>query len=177
MLPLSALATYESLTIMPATFDTLPLDELLVVLLKQMKRPLASVGVVITDEDAKHWVRYRMEKRWDEPVGQMGLVQALIQAIEASEKVLSQWGLTFQQSLDTPMDKVPGWETTAEFLELANEKVNAELRITLGAALALAVGGETRFVPYLRHLAAGDYGDETVIARRVLEFAGTPPEP
>ena len=162
---------------MPETFETLPIDELLVVLLKQMKRPLASVGLIVSDEEAKVAVRYRMEKRWDEPLSQLGLVSGLVETVEQSEKVLARWGLTFQQSLDTPMDKIPGWETTAEFLELANEKVNAELRITLGAALVLALGGETRFVPYLRHLADGDYGDETVIARRVLEFTGTPAEP
>jgi|FLYN01.1.fsa_nt_gi hypothetical protein len=158
---------------MPDTFESLPIDELLLVLLKQMKRPLASVGIVITDEEARQHVRQRIDQKSGPPA----LVQGLIQAVEESEKVLARWGLTFQQSLDTPMDKIPGWETTAEFLELANEKVNAELRITLGAALALALGGETRYLPYLRHLMNGDYSDESIIARRVLEFTGTPPDP
>jgi hypothetical protein len=152
------------------TFATLPIDDLLIVLLKQMKRPLASVGVNLTDDEAKRCVHSRIEGHWVEPPG---LLKGLAAAIQESEAVLVQWGLTFQQSLDTPMDKIPGWETTAEFLELANEKVNAELRITLGAALTLALGGETRYVPYLRYLAAGDYGDETVIARRVLDFVKT----
>ena len=115
-----------------------------------------------------------MDGPWNEPPG---LLKGLAEAIGQSEAVLAQWGLTFQQSLDTPMDKIPGWETTAEFLELANEKVNAELRITLGAALTLAQFGERRFAPYLEYLAAGDYGDETVIARRALEFSGTPSKP
>jgi hypothetical protein len=150
------------------TFATLPVDELLIVLLKQMKRPLASVGVTITDDETKRCVQSRVEGRWQEPPG---LLDGLAAAVEESEKVLAQWGLSFQQSLDTPMDNIPGWETTAEFLELANEKSNAELRITLGAALTLALGGERRFVPYLEYLAAGDYGDETVIARRVLGFS------
>ncbi len=154
------------------TFATLPIDELLIVLLKQMKRPLASVGVNLTDDAAKRCVQSRVEGRWHEPPG---LLRGLAEAIEESEKMLAQWGLTFQQALDTPMDKIPGWETTGEFLELANEKVNAELRITLGAALALALGGERRFVPYLEHLAAGDYGDETVIARRVLDYGRLKP--
>jgi hypothetical protein len=151
------------------TFATLPIDALLIVLLKQMKRPLASVGVYITDDEIKRCVQSRMDRYWNEPPG---LLKGLAAVIEESEAVLAQWGLTFQQSLDTPMDKIPGWETTAEFLELANEKVNAELRITLGTALALALGGERRFALYLEYLAVGDYGDETVIARRALEFAG-----
>jgi hypothetical protein len=150
------------------TFATLSIGELLTVLLKQMKRPLASVGVTIADDEAKRCVQSRIEGRWQEPPG---LLQGLAAAIKESEAVLARWGLTFQQSLDTPMDKIPGWETTAEFLELANEKANAELRITLGAALTLALGGERGFVPYLEHLAAGEYGDETVIARRVLAFS------
>jgi hypothetical protein len=152
------------------TFATLPIDDLLIVLLKQMKRPLASVGVNLTDDEAKRCVQSRVEGRWQEPPG---LLQGLAAAVEESEAVLAQWGLTFQQSLDTSMDNIPGWETTAEFLELANEKVNAELRITLGAALTLALDSERRFVVYLDYLAAGDYGDETVIARRVLEFVKT----
>jgi hypothetical protein len=156
------------------TFATLPIDDLLVVLLKQMKRPLASVGVNISDDEAKRCVQSRMEGRWQEPPG---LLDGLAAAVEDSEKVLAQWGLSFQKSLDTAMDKIPGWETTAEFLELANEKANAELRITLGAALTLGLGGETRYVPYLEYLAAGDYSDETVIARRALEFSGTPSKP
>jgi hypothetical protein len=155
---------------MPETFATLPLDELLTVLLRQMRRPLESVGVHVTDTDAKEYVQQRITGQGN---GAQGLVQALIQTVEASEKVLAQWGLTFQQSLDTPMDDIPGWQSTAEFLELANEKVNAELRITLGAALTLALGDDTHYLPYLRHLADGDHGDETVIARRVLEFANT----
>ncbi len=159
---------------MPETFETLPIDELLVVLLKQMKRPLESVGMTISDMDAKGYVRQRITGEGDIPPT---LIQGLLDSVAESEKVLAQWGLTFQQSLATQMDNIPGWETTADFLELANEKVNAELRITLGAALALALGGETRYVPYLRHLADGNYGDETIIARRVLEFTGNQPKP
>jgi len=152
------------------TFETLPFDELLVILLKQMKRPLESVGVQVSDDEARSVVRYQIERRGDAPEALARVVTGLIEAVEASEQALATLGLTFVESLDTPMDNVPGWETTAEFLELANEKINAELRITLGAALALTLGNEQRYVPYLEHLAAGDYGDETVIARRMLDF-------
>jgi hypothetical protein len=71
------------------------------------------------------------------------------------------------------MEDVPGWHTTAEFLEVANEKSNAELRIAVGGALLLALGDDT-FADYLRFLVANPALDEVsaVMARRVLEFAG-----
>jgi hypothetical protein len=150
------------------TFANAPLDELLSVLLRQLKRPLAAHGFSLTDADAERWTKARVAGEKDTPPD---LLPALAAVVAESESVVAGMGLTFVKSLDTPMDQVAGWETTAEFLELANEKSNAELRITLGAALALAFG-EGRFRPYLQHLADGDYGDETIIARRVLDFAG-----
>jgi hypothetical protein len=149
------------------TFADAPLDELLSVLLRQLKRPLAVHGVHLTDADAERLAQDRMGGK---PLTLPELPAALVAVVSESEAVLRTMGLTFTQSLDTPMDALPGWESTSEFLELANEKSNAELRITLGAALALAFG-EAQFKPYLQHLAEGDYGDESVIARRVLESA------
>jgi hypothetical protein len=147
------------------TFADAPLDELLSVLLRPLKRPLAAHGVHLTDADAERLAQDRIAGK---PLTLPELPTALVAIVSESEAVLATMGLTFTQSLDTPMDALSGWESTSEFLELANEKSNAELRITLGAALALAFG-EKKFTSYLHHLAEGDYGDETVIARRVLE--------
>lgn len=153
------------------TFATAPLDEVLSVLLRQLKRPLAAHGVALSDADAERLAKERVA---GQPLSMPELVPALVAVVAESETVLADMGLTFTQSLDTPMDRIPGWETTAEFLALAGEKSNAELRVTLGAALALCFG-DGRYTPYLRHLAAGDYGDETLIARRILALTG--PEP
>lgn len=147
------------------TFADAPLDELLSVLLRQLKRPLAAQGIQLTDADAERLVQDRLNGK---PLTITNLPAALVAIVSESEAALATMGLTFTQSLDTPMDALPGWESTSDFLELANEKSNAELRITVGAALAL-VFGEGKFLPYLQHLANGDYGDESVIARRVLE--------
>jgi hypothetical protein len=150
------------------TFYNAPIEDLLYILLRQLKRPLDSQGVSLTDADAKQLANQRVNGAMpDMPA----LLPALVALVDESRNVLAAKGLTFIQSLDTPMDKLPGWQSTAEFLELANEKSNAELRITLGAALALAFGGERHFAPELLHLAEGDYGDESVIARRVLLLA------
>ncbi|MBZ0290845.1 MAG: hypothetical protein K8I30_24675, partial [Anaerolineae bacterium] len=105
------------------TFANAPIDELLSVLLRQLKRPLAAHGVTLTDADAQKLAR---DCAAGKPLTLPELVPALIAVVTESEGVLATMGLTFIEALDTPMDRVPGWETTAEFLELANEKSNAE---------------------------------------------------
>ena len=151
------------------TFENAPLDDLLGVLLRQLKRPLATQGFHLTDTEAEHLAVEQAAGR--EVPRQADLLAALSAVVKESETVLAGMGLTFQQSLEADMSTLGGWETTAEFLDLANEKSNAELRITLGSALALAFGGEKRFAADLLYLASGDYSDETVIARRALAFA------
>ncbi len=151
------------------TFENAPLDDLLGVLLRQMRRPLAGHGFTISDTEALHLAGARA--KGDNPAETSSLLAALAGVVNESLAVLRGFGLTFEQSLDADMATIGGWQTTAEFLEIANEKSNAELRITLGAALALAFG-DAQFKALLTHLAAGSYGDETVIARRMLHFAG-----
>jgi len=150
------------------TFADMPIHDFLAVLLRQLKRPLAAHGLQLTDAEAERLAQNRLN---GQPLDVPNLIPALVEVVTESEGVLARMGLTFTQSLDAPMEAVPGWETTAEFLDVANEKSNAELRIVVGAALALAFG-EVRFAAYLEHLAAGDYGDETVMAQRTLAFAG-----
>jgi hypothetical protein len=151
------------------TFENAPLDELLGVLLRQLKRPLAAYGLDLTDSEANRLARARAAG--DDSPSYAELLAALKAVVAESEGLLADMGLTFRQSLDADMNAVGGWETTAEFLELANEKANAELRITLGSALALAFGGDRHYTADLLFLAGGDYDDESVIARRVLSFA------
>jgi hypothetical protein len=151
------------------TFANAPIDDLLGVLLRQMRRPLAAQGFTINDNDA---VRVASERAaGDVPAETPALLVALAGVVNESLAVLRGLGLTFEQSLDADMTTIGGWQTTAEFLNIANEKSNAELRITLGAALTLAFG-DAQFKPLLTYLAAGSYGDETVIAQRALQFAG-----
>jgi hypothetical protein len=98
---------------------------------------------------------------------------AMREIVDESIAVLRGWNLTYAQSLATPMDAMPGWETTADFLMLANEKGNAELRISSGSAL-LAGLGDSAYTPYLRdcmqHGAHDPEDVDAVIAQRVLDF-------
>jgi hypothetical protein len=149
------------------TFDSAPIDELLSILLRQLKRPLAAHGFSIADAEqlARECVSAQPIPRAPE------LIVALRAVVKESQRVLEAIGLTFEQSMRVGMEAVKGWETTAEFLDLANEKSNAELRITLASGLGLVFGLERAFAPDLLFLAKGDYGDESVIARRCLAFA------
>ena len=153
-----------------AAYRNAPLGDLLAILLRQYRRPLAEHGVDLSDSDAEAIARdIAAHGAADERI--QPLRDALAGLVEASRLVLAGWQLTFQQSLDTEISAIPGWESTAEFLEIASEKANAELRISTGAALLTALG-DRHYAPELLFLVArGDDDLDAVIARRVLLFA------
>jgi hypothetical protein len=152
-----------------APYETAPLDELLALLLRQLRRPLLSQGVTLTDAECAALARDILS---GQPADHAEVIRrALLELTRESEAVLARWNLTYGQSLDTPMERIPGWETTAEFLDIANEKSNAELRIAACAALLVALGDPT-YAETLRLLAERAPDLETVIARRVLDFTG-----
>jgi hypothetical protein len=158
-----------------AAYRNAPLAELLTILLRQYRRPLAGHGIHLSDREAEALAGQIAANGIPDEQTRI-LRGALIALIEASKQTLARYGLTFQQSLDAEMTDIPGWETTAEFLEIANEKANAELRISTGAALLTALG-DARYAADLLFLV--ERGEDTpsdgdldaVIARRALLFA------
>ncbi len=146
------------------TFAGAPFEDLIGVLLRQLRRPLATHGVKLTDTQAVQLARDWVAQQQPQP----DLVAALRAITAESMALLNTMNLTFQQSLQTDMNALGGWETTAEFLERANEKANAELRITLASALTYLFGQDADVLPDLLFIAAGEYDEETVIVRRVL---------
>lgn len=152
------------------TLGNAPLEDLLTILLRQFKRPLASKGVTLTDADAAQ-IAAAIAAGTPADDQRRAIADALVALIAESEAVLAQWGLSFEQALDTPMDVLPGWETTAEFLEIANEKSNAELRISAGAALLLALG-DARHVDKIEAQIARDADEvEAQIGARIVKWA------
>lgn len=155
-------------------FFRAPLDELLTVLLRQFRRPLLGAGFPLSDADAAQ-IAAAMARR-DPPDARMDRLRvALSQLVGESEAVLAGLGLTFTASLRTEMGDLPGWETTADFLALAEQKANAELRISAGSSL-LVLLGERRFGAHLAtvmdHAAETGQPDlDTVIAERALQAA------
>lgn len=147
-------------------------DELILILLRQFKRLLADHGVDRADADLRELASRAAQHTSGE--ADAAVTAALREIIAESEALLGTLGLTFAQALATEMTDLPGWESTADFLNLANEKINAEMRISTGSALLLLLGDAT----YARHLltavahGADDRDDvEAVIARRALGAA------
>lgn len=146
-----------------------PLNDLLAMLLRQFRRLLAEKGVEM-DEVAIKMTAQAACDRENSGENIPALRDALVALVMESEAILARWNLTFSQALVTQMDAIPGWESTSDFLEIANEKSNAELRIAAGGTL-LAALGDYHYVPHL--LAAIDHAPdevETIIAKRVLLF-------
>ena len=146
-----------------------PLADLLVVLLRQYKRLLAARGVDLTEADIQAIAR-RMVARTAPDTREQAIRDALVEMVEESLAVLARWNLSFAESLQTTMAEMSGWESTSEFLELANEKANAELRVASASVLVAALG-DLRYAGHLRATVAHDPDEmEAVVARRVLDL-------
>ena len=144
-----------------------PLDDLLIILLRQYKRLLAERGIDLTEAAMKH-IAQGITQRSTPDSQAIAVRDALIQIVAESEAVLERWNLTFEQSLKTTMNDMPGWESTSDFLEIANEKANAELRIASASTLIAALG-DLRYSAYLRQAIEHDPDEfESVVARRIL---------
>ena len=151
-------------------FYDMPYDELLTIVLRQFRRPLVAKGIDLTDAIAKA-VAHAAGTRAAPDENALRVRIALAELVAESETVLAAWDLTFAQALATAMDALHGWQTTAEFLEIANEKSNAELRIAAGSALVMALG-DPRYKAHLITIVEHDPADlDAIIARRVLCFA------
>ncbi len=150
-----------------AIYPTSPLDELLARLLRQYRRPLKSRGIEFTDAQAGE-IAKALVNRQDPGATARAMCVALAELVSESERALAKWNLTFQTAIDTPMEQITGWETTSDFLEIANEKSNAELRISTGAILLTAME-DYRYLPILLFLAARPERDiDTILSRRLL---------
>lgn len=146
-----------------------PLADLVVLLLKQFKRILDQQGLVLTVPEMEALGTSAENRQAHESVERLKGV--LEQLIEESLGVLrAQFQLSFIESLATDMNSIGGWESTAEFLEIANIKANAELRISVGASL-LAFFGDKRYADLLLAVIAYDAGAwdvDAMFAKRAL---------
>lgn len=158
---------------------TAPLPEITNLLLKQFRRLLLDQGVKLTDAQMTALSAAGAAGDFSDP--QLPALRvALLALISESETVLHTLQLTFPEALFTDMNTLSGWQTTAEFLEIANEKSNAELRIAGGVAL-LALLGAVDAHPatreHLRLLAEHPELDDVnaAIAARVLAWLDAAP--
>ena len=100
-------------------YQNAPLSDLLAILLRQFRRPLKSQGVELSDAEAEA-IAHDLVYYDSSSEKAQAIRAALVDLIAESETVLTRWNLTFQQSLDTEMKDISGWESTAEFLDIAN---------------------------------------------------------
>lgn len=150
-------------------FGDAPLDDLMRVLLSQFKRLLADNGVNLTADEtlevAQAIVNHTVHPKLP------SIREVTKKLVKDSLDLLNDnWGLTFLKSLYAEMDDIDNWDTTVEFLEIANEKSNAELRISTGASLLVTMG-DLSFVPYLINVIHHDDGlmdVDAVFAKRAL---------
>lgn len=148
-------------------------EELWLILMRQFKRLCFERGVEVTDVTARA-LATQAALRAPLPEIADPIRQTLIAIVEESIGVLGQWNLTYEQALQTTMNEMNGWETTADFLSLANEKGNAELRIAAGSALLVGLG-EDRYALYLwqtyEHGRHDPEDVDAIVAWRALLFA------
>lgn len=160
------------MTLPPSPNDQLgdaPFSDLMRVLLSQFKRLLAGNGTTLTTDETLE-VANAITDGTSHP--KLTAIQTIMGSLvnESLDLIQSRWGFTFLQSLYASMDDLDSWETTAEFLEIANDKSNAELRVSAGSSLLVAMG-DLRFAPYLLDVIKYDNGVmdvDAVFAKRVL---------
>lgn len=147
-----------------------PIADLAGLLLKQFTRLLHERGLVLSQVQLNQ-VSEAAASHQRIPALQDTLVQHLRALVEESLAYLRErFGLSFAAALQTDMSQIGGWETTAEFLDIANHKSNAELRISAAASL-LALLGDDTYASELFTVVAADGGlmdVDAMIARRAL---------
>ncbi len=147
-----------------------PLVDIVLLLLRQFKRLLVQAEIDLTTDDmtaigqAAAALQPLPEKTNAIKLVMVGLVN------DSLDMLQTRFQRSFAASLATDMNTLGGWETTAEFLEIAEVKSNAELRISAGAAL-LALLGDARFADCLLSVIDHDAGAndaDALFARRAL---------
>lgn len=150
-------------------------DKLVVILLRQFKRLLAERGVDLTDTSIQQ-IAGAAATRTPLPEPAAEVRAALNALIAESLGVLAGWDLSYARSLTTEMTGIDGWETTADFLDIANRKANAEIRISAGSALLTILGDEQRARLLLETIehdlnSSGQLDVDAIIAQRALLHA------
>lgn len=150
-------------------FGDAPLSDLMRVLLSQFKRLLADNGVTLSADETLEVARAIAERT---PHDKLTPIRTVMKKLvkDSVDLLQDRWGLTFLKSLYAEIDDIDNWDSTAEFLEIANEKSNAELRISAGASLLVAMG-DLSFAPYLFNIIHHDDGImdvDAVFAKRAL---------
>jgi hypothetical protein len=146
--------------------------------MKQFTRLLAESGVNLTTQ---HIAKITIDTATNQPLppDEADVREGLRNIVAQSENELQgRFGLTFSQALATDMSGIGGWETTADFLELANIKSNAELRISAASSLLLMMG-DAYYAAHVLSVIHADNGimdvDACIACRALCHYASVDP--
>ncbi len=149
--------------------NNLPYSNVLLILLDSLRPALLARSISLGADDARDLAAALLDGREYEPAAMLDATVAKL--VEARLLLLREsWGLDFATALRSDLADIGSWQSTAEFLELANAKAEAETQIALGSAL-LAALGRHEYANNLLDLIAFDAGEDDVdtqIAKRVL---------
>ena len=148
-----------------------PFDDVLVIALDYFRPLLAEPGLRLDAAAARKLAAALSEGQ----IGSSDALSAAIAEIVAAQlaRLRSDWRIDFATCLRADTSEIANWRTTAEFIELANAKAEAETQIALGSALLVAAG-RLEYAPYLEAVIANDDGEgdiDALIARRVMREA------
>ncbi|MFQ3645674.1 MAG: hypothetical protein SNJ54_07185 [Anaerolineae bacterium] len=134
-----------------------PLHELIAVLYKQFNRLLAQGGVLLSTQEVNALAAAAADHQPLPPAAERVCERLAALIHESEQELQTRFQMSFAQALASDMSQVGGWETTAEFLELANHKSNAELRISAASSLLLMLG-DARFAHHAYAVIDADAG-------------------
>ena len=147
-----------------------PISEVLLMLLSHLRAALADAGLALSG-DANRELAAALASGDPHP-SREALTTTLTALVDDSLKALQAgWNLDFAAALGADASALGAWETTAEYLELANKKAELETRIVTASALLVAAGrGE--YAQHLQDVIAQDAGAmdvDAIVAGRILQ--------
>ncbi|GAB1420825.1 hypothetical protein MASR2M15_09490 [Anaerolineales bacterium] len=144
-------------------------EELIHLLLKQFQRLVAEKGTSLSAAEMKQIASDAALYQENTRIPTLILaLQSLVQ--DSHQLIANRWKMDFASILTADVASLETWSSTADFLEIANEKSNAELRISAGSCL-LAFLGDLAVTPDLMVILHADQGANDVdgiMARRAL---------
>lgn len=150
-----------------------PFDEILHLLLGQLDNALTGRDPSLGANPSSDLIAAL--EAGETPESVKDLAAALIRIVEDNIKTLRErFSVDFASSLAADITQVAAWESTADFLSIANEKAGAEQAIVIASALLVACG-KSEYASYLIDAIEADAGAldvDAVIARRILRHVG-----
>ncbi len=147
-----------------------PISEVLLMLLSHLRAALADAGLALSG-DANRELAGALASGDPHP-SREALITHLTALVDGSLNALQAGrDLDFAAALGAEASALGAWETTAEYLELANKKAELETRIVTGSALLVAAGRD-EYARYLWDVIAHDAGAmdvDAMVAGRVLQ--------